>query len=183
MYLFLDTETTGVTPADRIVSICCAFYDSRGRKLNSLYALIRPDGFKVPLAASAIHGITTEQALRVGHPLLTTLSTINSEITVQSPSLLVGHNVEFDRGILSNEYERVGIQDAFRAMDYFCTMKQTTGICRIPGRYGKFKWPRLDELYGILFGQERVGSHNAQKDVEDCARCFFELKRLGYISC
>jgi len=183
MYLFLDTETTGISPNDRIVSICCAFFDSRGHKLNSLYVLIRPDGFEVPLAATAIHGITTERARREGHPILATLVNINSEISVQSPSLLVGHNIEFDRSILSNEYERIGMQDPFSEMVSFCTMKQTTDLCRIPSRYGNFKWPKLDELYSFLFKKARIGEHNAQIDVEDCARCFFELKRLGYISC
>ena len=45
-----------------------------------IYTLIRPEGFEIPWGATAIHGITTEQALDEGLELAATLEAINAEI-------------------------------------------------------------------------------------------------------
>ncbi len=181
MYIFMDTETTGVTPADRIVSICTSFYDKHGRNTSSMYALIRPEGFTIPPKATAIHGITTEKALRDGFSLVSTLDSISAELARRSPELLVGHNLSFDLAMVLREYSRAGRPEPLSRLGTFCTMKGTTGICRLPGRYGDFKWPTLDELHRHLFGKTLSGAHNAQTDAEACARCFFELRRLGFL--
>lgn len=179
MYLLLDTETTGVTPRDRIVSICYAFYDSRGEKTSSMYTLIRPDGFTIPPEATAIHGITAEEALRKGHNLVSTLESLSAEIGKRRPEVLVGHNVSFDHAMILREYVRIQRPEPISRLRTFCTMKGTADICRIPGRFGQYKWPTLDELHRHVFGSPFKGAHNAQADVEACARCFFELKRQG----
>src|SRR5580658_7025841 len=122
MYLFLDTETTGVTPMDHIVSVCCSFYDSRGSNISSMYSLVKPEGFTIPTEATAIHGITTERALRDGYSLVSTLDSISAEISRHSPKVLVGHNVEFDLKIVLREYARVRRPEPFSRMRTFCTM-------------------------------------------------------------
>jgi DNA polymerase-3 subunit epsilon len=179
MYLFLDTETTGITQNDHIVSICSSFYDSRGENTSSMYALIKPEGFTIPSAATAIHGITTEKALKEGYSLASTLDSLNAEIARRSPKVLVGHNLSFDLAIVLGEYARVGRPERFSGLRTFCTMKGTANICRLPGKYGDYKWPKLEELYFHLFRRPLNGAHNARADVEACARCFFELQRLG----
>jgi DNA polymerase-3 subunit epsilon len=179
MYLFLDTETTGVTPQDHVVSICCAFYDAEGRSQSVIYALVRPEGFEIPWGATAIHGITTEQALSEGKELAAILEAINAEILLRSPALLVGHNVSFDIAMIGREYTRARKPDRVTGMRVFCTMKGTSDLCRLPGKYGSYKWPKLDELHRFVFGQALQGAHDARADVEACARCFFELKRRG----
>jgi DNA polymerase-3 subunit epsilon len=181
MYLFLDTETTGVTPQDRIVSICSMFYDYSGQNISSLYVLVRPEGFSIPLSATAIHGITSERAMRDGFALADVLNSLDLEILRLSPKLLIGHNIAFDRTIILNEYARSRKVEHLSRLSTFCTMKETTSLCRIPGRYGDFKWPRLAELHKFLFGTTHSDAHSAQADVEACANCFFELKRLGHV--
>jgi DNA polymerase III subunit epsilon len=181
VYLFLDTETTGVTPQDRIVSICCAFYDSRGDNTSTMYALVRPEGFTIPGGATAIHGITTERALRDGHSLASTLDAMSEGIVRRSPKTLVGHNLSFDRSMILREYSRTKKPEAISGLKTFCTMKGTAHVCRLPGNYGDFKWPKLGELYRHLFGTSLRGAHDARADVEACARCFFELRRLGML--
>ena len=32
-----------------------------------------------------------------------------------------------------------------------CPMLLSTNICRLPGRYGKFKWPKVEEAYSFFF--------------------------------
>ena len=60
-------------------------------------------------------------------------------------------------------------------------MKMSTNYCKIPGSYG-YKWPSLSELHYKLFGSHFQEAHNADIDVEVCAKCFFELKRIGIIT-
>ena len=61
-----------------------------------------------------------------------------------------------------------------------CTMKSSTDFCRIPGSYG-LKWPTLTELHLALFNTVFDETHNALKDVEACAKCFFQLKKKGIV--
>jgi DNA polymerase-3 subunit epsilon len=82
--------------------------------------------------------------------------------------------------ILSAEFLRIGIQDPFRDKTHVCTMKSATNHCAIRRPRG-YKWPRLGELHFKLFGTSVVETHNAAADVATCAKCFFELKRLGVV--
>ena len=73
MYLFFDTETTGLptnsalshTKIDNwphLVSIAWILCDDN-RKIHSIKKyIIKPDGWKIPSAATKVHGISTEQA-------------------------------------------------------------------------------------------------------------------------
>ena len=74
MYLVLDTETTGVKPTDRIVSMAWAGFDETGTEVVLTHHLVIPDGFTIPRDATAIHGITTEEARRKGVPIGTVLT-------------------------------------------------------------------------------------------------------------
>src|SRR5262249_4256634 len=77
MYLFLDTETTGV-PRDwnapafdlanwpRVVQLGWLQCDRQGKPQKSCQYLIKPVGFKIPADVVRIHGITTERALNEG---------------------------------------------------------------------------------------------------------------------
>jgi DNA polymerase III epsilon subunit-like protein len=60
-------------------------------------------------------------------------------------------------------------------------MQSSTDFCKIKGRRG-YKWPSLEELHILLFGDTFESAHSALADVRACAKCFFELKRRGVIS-
>jgi DNA polymerase-3 subunit epsilon len=179
MYLILDTETTGVAPTARIVSISWALFDESATELSLAHHIIFPDGFTIPLEASAIHGISTEQARRRGIPVKAALAALSADIERQVPVLFVGHNVSFDRPIVLNEYARLDTPANLAALPTFCTMKSTASFCRIPRYNGGYKWPSLDELHRKLFGCPHTAAHDARADVVACAKCFFELRRLG----
>ena len=181
MFLILDTETTGVTPSDRIVSICWAIFDGNASEQTLRYHIIYPDGFTIPAGAAAIHGITTDHARRQGIPLSTALQSLCSDIARFSPQLYVGHNVSFDRPIVLNEYRRISYPENLSPLRTFCTMKTGTNVCCIshPTR-GGYKWPKLEELYHYLFGRPHTSAHDAKGDVCATAKCFFELRRLGH---
>lgn len=177
MFLFVDTETTGIKPTDRIVSVCWMLFGPEGERRQAEYRVIRPEGFRIPVEASRIHGITTDQALREGAPLREVLHRLNGDIANFGPSRLVGHNIGFDRPILLNEFTRLGLPERLSPLKTYCTMRSTTDVCRIPQAQGwGYKWPTLDELHRHLFAEGIRDAHNAEADVAACAKCFFELR-------
>ena len=93
-------------------------------------------------------------------------------------SLLVAHNIEFDLGVVGAEFYRAGhSENPLDALPHYCTMRETTDVCRIPGGRWGWKWPTLDELHYHLFGHGLQGAHEALADARACARCYFRLVR------
>jgi len=189
MYLFFDTETTGlprnwkapITDLNnwpRMVQLAYLFYDSDGNKISGGDFIIKPEGFTIPTDASRIHGISTERAIREGESLLTVLQTFQS--FVSQAEFLVAHNISFDEKIVGAEFLRIGLQNLLPAKSQICTMKSTTNLCAIPGPYG-YKWPKLSELHYKLFNTGFEEAHNAASDINATAKCFWELKRIGEI--
>lgn len=187
MYLFFDTETTGlpkrwnapVTDIDnwpRLVQLAWMTYNDRGEFLESRNAIIRPEGFVIPQEVSRVHGITTAMALEKGEPIREVLEQFSDKI--DAASVLVGHNISFDECIVGAEFERLRMMSSLFLKPKYCTMKSSTDYCRLPGKKG-FKSPRLSELHQVLFGCGFENAHNAMADVEATARCFWELKKRG----
>lgn len=76
VYLFFDTETTGLpkrydAPSSdlenwscRLVQLSWLMEDDSKTLLSQGDLIIKPDGFEIPKQASDVHGITTEWHLR-----------------------------------------------------------------------------------------------------------------------
>jgi len=192
MYLFFDTETTGLPTkwdADfcdvgnwpRMVQLGFLVYDDAGKLKESADLIIKPEGFTIPQDATKIHGISTERALAEGIALAQALDRFVD--CLDSAHTLIGHNVEFDQKVLGAELYRLGLHDdleTLKEVEKVCTMKSSTNYCAIPrGGYGQgYKWPTLAQLHWKLFAKEFAGSHSAYKDAEACAKCFFKLKEM-----
>ncbi len=190
MPLFFDTETTGVplkydAPTSdlanwpRLVQLAWLLTDDAGSEIRSAEYIVRPDGFTIPEAAARVHGIGTDRALRDGVELSTVLAAVIPDF--ERADLLVAHNIQFDEKILGAELLRAGHADLPASKSKRCTMRESTDFCGLPGRYG-YKWPKLQELHMKLFGEAFAGAHQALVDVRACARCYFELKRLGVMA-
>ena len=189
MYLFFDTETTGLpkkwkAPVSdlnnwpRLVQLAFLYYDDNGNKISDGDFIIKPEGFTIPADASRIHGITTERALKEGQPIISVLQRFNS--LIGQASYLVAHNMSFDEKIMGAEFLRNGMQNSIQLKNKICTMERTTNFCAIYGPYG-YKWPKLSELHYKLFRTGFEEAHNAAVDITATAKCFWELKRLGKI--
>ena len=189
-YLVFDTETTGLpvdwrAPASRLdnwprlVQLAWLLCDSGGRPLDRRTSTVRPDGFEIPAAATRVHGITTAQAARDGLPLHEVLTGFSAAI--DRSQLLIAHNVSYDRKVLGAEYLRAGLASRLMSMPSLCTMEASTEYCAIPGPRG-FKWPSLSQLHSCLLGRGLERAHSAEADVDACAACFFELRRLGVLT-
>lgn len=187
MYLFFDTETTGlpknwsapVTDLDnwpRLVQLAWLLYDGKNQEIKSADRIIIPEGFIIPTEASNVHGISTKRAHEEGIELTDALNEFSSAL--EEANFLIAHNISFDEKIAGAEFIRKNISGKLDTIPKICTMKTTTNICKIPGRYG-YKWPNLTELHEHLFNTGFDGAHDALTDVKACADCFFELKKTG----
>jgi len=189
MYLFFDTETTGLPRSwkapvtdlnnwPRLVQLAYLFYDSDGNKISGGDYIIKPDGFIISKEVSRIHGITHERAVNEGQPVNSVLQHFNT--LIEQADWLVAHNMQFDEKIVGSEFLRNGMENSIPAKNRICTMERSTNFCAIPGPYGN-KWPKLSELHYKLFKTNFEEAHNASVDISATARCFWELRRLGKI--
>lgn len=194
MLLFFDVETTGlpsrrgatyreVDAWPRIVSISWALATGADAIAAHRSAIIRPDGFTIPAGAERVHGISTAHALQHGRRLGDVLEELAADCVVHVPFRLVAHNMDFDRNVLFSELVRAArlppapkLLRALEALPTYCTMLTSVNLCRLPGRYGDYKWPRLEELHEHLFGQGFPGAHDAAADVLACMRCYFAMR-------
>ena len=189
MYLFFDTETTGlprnwrapVTELDnwpRLVQIAWIAYDKEGTKISSNEFIVKPEGFSIPLRAEKIHKISTDRALKEGYVLDYVLSLFADQI--DRATVLIGHNIDFDKKIMAAEFIRKNIDNKLNDKKSICTMKQSLNYCKLPGKNG-YKFPKLSELYFKLFGENFKEAHNATVDIDATAKCFWELIKRGIV--
>jgi len=189
MYLFFDTETTGlpnnwkapVTDLNnwpRLVQLAFLLFDKNGTQLSAGDFIIKPEGFRIPADVSRIHGITHDRAVSEGISLRDVLDSFHS--LIGSSETLVAHNISFDGMIVGAEFLRMGFSNPIPSKKRICTMESSTNFCAIQGPYG-YKWPKLSELHYKLFQTGFEEAHNAAVDISATARCFWELKRLGKI--
>jgi len=189
MYLFFDTETTGlpknwkasVTDLNnwpRLVQLAWLYYDKDGNKISGNNCVIEPDGFTIPTEASRIHGISNARALQEGIALQLVLNEL--QVLITQSSYLVAHNMSFDEKIIGAEFLRKNMLNSITTKDRICTMEKSTNYCKLNGPYG-YKWPKLSELHYKLFGKGFDEAHNAAVDINATAKCFWEMKKLGLL--
>ena len=189
MYLFFDTETTGLpknwkapvtdlTNWPRMVQLAYLLYDKNGNKISEGDHIIKPEGFSIPISSSQIHGISNEIAKRDGKAVLAVLEEFQS--LIDQSKYLVAHNMSFDEKIVGAEFLRSKMKNSVTTKSKICTMLSSIDYCAIKGPFGN-KWPKLSELHFKLFGTGFEEAHNAAVDINATAKCFWELKRLGKI--
>lgn len=187
IHLIFDVETCGLpknwsaplSDGDnwpRLVQL--SFIISDGKDNREFDFIIKPEGFEIPDEAAAIHGITTERALKEGVELGFALGILRAMVNVADT--IVAHNISFDKAIVGAEYHRLGIGEAFETRlatkKQFCTMKESTAMVGLAGTHGGGnKWPKLIELYRHLFNEDFSDAHNSLADTRACARCYFKL--------
>lgn len=181
--LFFDTETSGlprnyrasyqeIDNWPRIVQLSWIIADDNGEIKSEADHIIKVD-FKISPEASRIHGITNDIAEEKGSPLPSVLELFLTDL--KKAEYLICHNVDFDLAVLKSELYRNNLSHDFQ-LPTFCTMKNSTNYCQIPGSRG-YKWPKLEELYKICFGKNMNHAHNAWADVQATYEIFYHLKK------
>ena len=189
MILFFDTETTNLPnfrakPDDpsqpHIVQLGAILCDPARKVVAELNLLVLPEGWTIAPEAQAIHGISPEQATRYGLRIAT-VARLFAQF-VKRAELLVAHNISFDKLLVLAELLRLNEEQAaveFQDKPTFCTMQATTPICKLPGKFDSYKWPKLTEAYRHLLGKELDCAHDAMADVRGCMEVYYALHPLA----
>jgi len=103
--IFLDTETTGLSPesGDRIIEIGCIEMNSRRMTGETLHFYLNPERRNHPDAVK-IHGLTDE--FLADKPLFASVADELLEFVAGAE--IVIHNASFDVGFLNEELRRLG---------------------------------------------------------------------------
>lgn len=174
--LIFDTETTGL-PKTRegptygpnnwphLVSISWLILDTEtNATLKVRNYIIKPQGWEIPEDSTRIHGIDIEMANEAGKDLREVIV----EFLDEQYDALVAHNLEFDISVVVNAVLwDLKLQFPPIRGKRFCTMNISRSICKLPGNYGKYKSPKLKELYFCAFGKypDENQLHNSLYDV------------------
>jgi len=183
MNLFFDVETTGFNRRkDNLVQLAWILTDANGKIIQEADHIIEPDGFTIPHRATALHGITTDEAQAIGIKLDEALDEFSS--AAKAAKNIIAHNISFDHDVLETEFGRCGMNFPLLGKTQICTMRLSVNWCRLPKLNGMkgFKRPRLDELYYKLFGESFENAHDALSDTRACMRCYYKLVELHVIS-
>ena len=163
--IVLDTETTGLDPADghRIIEICCLELDNHLPTGRVYHTLIHPER-DIPEESVRVHGLTAEKLAEA--PIFGAV--VEPLLEFIGDSRLVIHNAEFDIKFLNAEFSRLNRPQLppARGVDTIALAKR-----RFPGaRYS------LDELcrrFNIDLSAR--SKHGARIDAELLAQVYLEL--------
>lgn len=186
MILVFDTETTGTIQKGatfkplngfpNLVQIAWNTYTNEGKLLSTQSYIIKPYGYTIPKTATAIHGITTEMAIKDGKESKSIMKLFNRDI--DKASILIAHNFRFDSKIVMAESIRVNLYCAIfnKSKTIIDTMIRYKEYSKNEYKNKKKKYPKLIDLYKTVFGTEFDNAHDALADVNACANIYFKLR-------
>lgn len=185
---FYDYETTGFPdwkePSDgptqpHAVSLGIRVVGFHSRKLyHQVHMIARPDGWEIGREAADIHGISTEEAQRIGIPEKHLFETLLHYARLADLNCAYGKT--FDERITRIGLLRFGfgqeVADEFKAMSHHCGMQACRGLVGALDKNGKKKAPTLTEAYTHFFGQPFEGAHGAFADTTALERVYFATR-------
>src|SRR5690606_3445463 len=160
--IILDTETTGLEPAEghRIIEIGCVEMVSRRLTGNNFHRYLQPDR-EIDSAAIEVHGITNE--FLADKPRFSDV--VQEFLAFVKGAELIIHNAAFDVGFINHELRKVN--PALGKIEDHCTILDTLIMARKmhPGQRNSLdalcKRYEIDnshrELHGALLDAEILG--------------------------
>lgn len=138
----LDTETGGINPAeDSLLEVAVVITDDRGTILADYSAMVKPKGgfYRVAPKALEINNIDLREHARLALPIdqvVEQLTRFLEDFRYQGdPLILVGENVNFDRGFLQHQllgFEGVAELFGYRTMDLHAVMAFLSDANKMP---------------------------------------------------
>jgi DNA polymerase III epsilon subunit-like protein len=171
----VDIETTGFSPnVDLIVEIGIALLDTDSGNIQILFdQIIHESGFGPEHQSAWVFAnsdLSHAEVLKA-EPL----DRFREEIqNILNKHRSTAFNSDFDFRFL--EYRKFDISNKAP-----CIMKSCTPIVRLPGYYGKNKWPKVEEAWAFFFPDEDyTEQHRAADDAAHEARILLEMiRRIG----
>lgn len=187
VYLFLDTETTGLPkkrnadPMDfdnwpYVVEIAWLLTDEFGLQVSGDKYIVKQN-VKIPQEAIRVHHITNEDMNSKGvSPKVVYREFIEA---VANCDYIIAHNIDFDLPILQCELYRNGFNVSLYEKKHFCTMKAGKDFSYSFDANGRPKNPKLVELFSSLYFNVSSlpikGTHSALSDTLMTYRCFMKM--------
>jgi len=168
--LGFDLETTGVdTSTARIVTASVVLLDASGQIVNRREWLVDP-GVEIPEAATAVHGVSTQQAQAHGVPAAQGVQEIlNLLFFASAEAPVVAFNAAYDFSVLHAEALRYGLTPFIpgNVIDPFILDKQMDRF-----RKGKRTLEAACQHYGVVL-------ENAHTSFADAVACVGVARALA----
>lgn len=155
-----DLETTGIDVAtSRIVTAHVGLIGPEGEVLERRDWLADP-GVEIPVQASAVHGISTEQARAEGRPAADVVAEIIGTIAelFSREHALTIYNAPYDLSLLAHEARRHGVDELFLPGPIIDPLVLDKAV----DRYRKGK--RTLEAAALHYGVSLTAAHDAGAD-------------------
>ena len=179
--IVVDTETTGVKPQeDEICEIASAAY-SDGKWHNPKEAILLGTTKRIPPEASVVNGISNKMV--VGKQKLDEkIDYIAEMIYSNDPKYLVGHNIQFDYNMITENLKRTESLDILEPFNLkenvICTLSLAMRLIQ-DILVVNYKQEYLRYYYDILTDDNEVVSHRAGSDVIICGNLLEKLIQLA----
>ncbi len=185
LFLIIDTKTNGLPiswvepPTNtlnwpRLIQIAWIVCDPMGQPLEKQAYTIKPMGFDIPKSVEEHLGISTEKAIETGTDPIIVLWGLAD--IIEKCTEVVGHNMILHRNVIAAEMVRFEIKHKLNERQKTCTKERTTSFCNLAGNNG-LRWPKLYELYEMLFYEPMPEDLDILGETEALANCYFELKK------
>lgn len=185
MILIFDTETSDKAEFKKpftdekqphIAQLAAILFDEKGEVTNSLNLLIKPDGWSMGKEASDINRLTNERLNAQGVPLIVAMDCFSH--LCKNAKVLSAFNINFDYLVCNSAYHRLQKPHSFAHLKQECVMEAFTNICKLPGKFGNYKWPKLTEAFNHVYKRSFEGAHDALTDVKATGQLYFHLKGI-----
>lgn len=192
MYLFFDTETTGIPDYNKdlldpvqpqILQLALLLADENGREMMSWKGPITPPmGFEIDERLVGDNGKPTAYSVnklgnvavkRYGVSMKAALGMFR--LFESKAGLKIAHNYRFDGFLVKAAHAKENIEPINPPLDKFCTMKIAFDL----KKDGVIESGSLNSFYRHVTGKDIDNAHDALADVRACKDVFFWIIEKG----
>ncbi|MBI3627103.1 3'-5' exonuclease [Candidatus Uhrbacteria bacterium] len=162
-FVILDTETTGLNPAQGDALVEIAGQRVRGTQVIDQFCQVINPGIPCTNGAASVHGMTEEYIFVHGKPLR---EVIPAFIKFCDQATLVGHNIiKFDLEFINNHLRQLGLQPMTNPVI------DTLHLARKKLNLPSYKLGDVASHYKVSYSN----AHRALRDVEITREIFYHL--------
>ncbi|MDR0778678.1 MAG: 3'-5' exonuclease [Methanomassiliicoccaceae archaeon] len=183
--LVIDTETTGLkgAPYDKVVDIAICRVSLGSDKVDVIYSSVvghDTSKWNDDLKRSWIFE-NTDLKLEMVNKAKPEAQVIQEVAKILKDKNVTSFNFayDFNKFLYPQPWSLKGTFAPFR-----CIMEASKNVCKLPGLYEEYKWPKLSEAYDIIVKGDPAGvngeqEHRAISDAVMASYILLELYRTG----